>query len=980
MADGKKEIVVRVVTETKGGGSSGGGGGAGGNASLTKKTTDELEKQLKIETNLIQKKKILNELIKRETKAVGGVTDKAKALGKEWQANQKKLASFNKAVKTGSAGWGQAISSFQFKFNALGNIMANVTSTITRGFVSAIKSIINVSADFEEQMSAVKAITGATGEEFNKLRKDAVRLGGATIFTSKQVGELQEAYAKLGFSTNEILNVTEATLDLAAATGEGLAESAKIAGSTLRAFGLDASQMTSVIDTMAKSFTSSALDLEKFRESMKFVAPVARSAGFSIAETTAVLATLADTGLYGSLAGTSFKNILLKMSDASSDLSKEAGGASRGLDGMAKMFENLTANGFDLTEALELTDQRAVTAFSTLSRAIPTVKELAEEIKNAAGISKEMAETRMDNFRGSVEKLEGAWESLVLQINESNSGLRLFVDWLTKVVEEVGLMLTSVDDIVKFEGLRRANEEFKRWNATLTETDDKLAMADGYMTEANKTIKEQTKLLKEESDELEKLRNKWFTDPGLVREQIEDVNLIRITIEEQKALVEKLTEFKKEEINRNKEFSEEERLRKLAELERDKKTADKAAEERLAELEKFNKARQSALDVAEKIRINTIKNETQRLIAEENFRYDKQMRLLNSFLKEKTLTEEEHQKASLEAWQAYNDNVVMIYAEGFNSVLDELKKGFEEKVGMSMDKYLDDFEKRMREGKGRKVITETENVIKTVSESIREFLLFNASLTGEQLDTMRTSAQEATRFIVDQMEKMASKRTEIADRAVADSERQVNQAQRALEIELELAEVGFASNVSLRQRELEEAKKAQDAALAQQKAAQEQERKIQALTQASSLITASANILAGTARDPVSLGVAIGSIALMLGTFIATQAKIKDAVKYAEGGEIGGRKHSAGGTLIEAEQGEFVVRASEYAKNKELVNAINDGKLSGEWKTLNSDLNVSLDDTDTARLMNKHFGSSTQHFDWGRIEKRGNTIRKVRYA
>ena len=84
-------------------------------------------------------------------------------------------------------------------------------------------------------MAAVKAISGATSDQFKELEADALRYGKTTVFTATQVAQLQEEFARLGFTTSEIQNATRATLDLAAATGESLSNSAQIAGSTLRA-------------------------------------------------------------------------------------------------------------------------------------------------------------------------------------------------------------------------------------------------------------------------------------------------------------------------------------------------------------------------------------------------------------------------------------------------------------------------------------------------------------------------------------------------------------------------------------------------------------------------------------------------------------------------------------------------------------------------------------------------------------------------
>lgn len=131
--------------------------------------------------------------------------------------------------------------------------------------VGGISGLINKSKEFDKAFSNLAAVTGKTKDEIASLKENAKDLGATTAFTATQVLELSTEFAKLGFSTTEILNASEATLDLAAAAGVDLAEAATVAGSTLRGFGLDTEETQRVVDVMAKSFTSSALDMEKFK-------------------------------------------------------------------------------------------------------------------------------------------------------------------------------------------------------------------------------------------------------------------------------------------------------------------------------------------------------------------------------------------------------------------------------------------------------------------------------------------------------------------------------------------------------------------------------------------------------------------------------------------------------------------------------------------------------------------------------------------
>ena len=203
---------------------------------------------------------------------------------------------------------------------ALGGLVAKLglTTVAMYGTSRAISAVVSVGAGFEKTMSNVAAISGATGQELKALEDNAKELGSTTVFTASQVAGLQTEFAKLGFSSKEITGVTKDTLALASATGSELSVAAAVAGQTLRAFGLDVSETSTVTDTMALSFSRSALDMDKFTNSMTYVAPIAKQVGFSVEETTAILGTLANAGIDGSMAGTSLRKIFLELGNENS--------------------------------------------------------------------------------------------------------------------------------------------------------------------------------------------------------------------------------------------------------------------------------------------------------------------------------------------------------------------------------------------------------------------------------------------------------------------------------------------------------------------------------------------------------------------------------------------------------------------------------------------------------------------------------------
>ncbi len=259
-------------------------------------------------------------------------------------------------------------------------------------------------ADFEQSMAKVKAVSGATGDEFKKLEKLALDLGASTRFTASQVAELQLNYSKLGFIPDEITKITEATLDLALASGEDLATSATVAGSTLRAFGLQAEDMIMVTDVMAKSFSSSALDLMKFQVSMSSVAPVAKALGLSLQETTAMLGVMINNGIEASTAGTMLRNMMLKAT----------------ADGftMSEAFAAINSSTDKAGKALEYFDKRAVASAIVISENSTSLQKLTTTLDNSKGAAGEMADIMDNTMQGALFRMKSALEGAGIAFGE----------------------------------------------------------------------------------------------------------------------------------------------------------------------------------------------------------------------------------------------------------------------------------------------------------------------------------------------------------------------------------------------------------------------------------------------------------------------------------------------------------------------------------------------------------------------------------
>ena len=306
----------------------------------------------------------------------------------------------------------------------------NLSRSISAPLIGLGAISVKTFSGFEAEMSKVKAVSGATADQFKRLESQAKELGATTTFTATEVAGLQTEFAKLGFTASEIDKVTESTLYLAQAGGAELGRAAEVAGATLRAFGLDAAETGRVTDVMAKSFATSSLDMETFAEAMKTAAPIAKATGVSMEETSAMLGALANNGIKGSIAGTALKKIL-------SELHQEG-------KPMRQTFRELASQNINLAEANDLVGERAKGALMILTEQMGIVDGLTESYENAQGSAAAMAEEMMDNTAGAFKTLQSATEGALIELGQAITNNEIFKNILQGLTRTMGKITDAI--------------------------------------------------------------------------------------------------------------------------------------------------------------------------------------------------------------------------------------------------------------------------------------------------------------------------------------------------------------------------------------------------------------------------------------------------------------------------------------------------------------------------------------------------------
>lgn len=318
---------------------------------------------------------------------------------------------------------------------AFAGVVTSITAAsaaLTAGAAYAIKA----GMDFEAQMSRVKAISGATTDEFQQLNEQAKQLGADTAFSASQAAEGMENLASAGFGVSEIMKAMPGMLDLAASSGEDLATSSDIAASTLRGFNLAASEAGHVADVLAKNAAQTNAAVVDTGYAMKYVAPVAYTAGWSLESVAAAIGTLANAGIKGEQAGTTLRGALTRLmnpTDKMTEAMDEVGFAVYDTSGKMKPLSQIVAELREKTKDLtdEQRNQIIATIFGTealsgmqvlLQAGGKSLDEMTESLIASDGAAKEMATTMQDNLKGAIEQLKGSAETLGISLYESIDG------------------------------------------------------------------------------------------------------------------------------------------------------------------------------------------------------------------------------------------------------------------------------------------------------------------------------------------------------------------------------------------------------------------------------------------------------------------------------------------------------------------------------------------------------------------------------
>ena len=397
---------------------------------------------------------------------------------------------------------GKKMEAFGDSVTSAGQKIMPASMAVTGLGAAAVKT----ATDFDEGMSKVAAISGATGDDLDALRDKAREMGAKTKFSASEAADAMNYMAMAGWKTGDMLEGIEGIMNLAAASGEDLATTSDIVTDALTAFGLTAQDSGHFADILAAASSNANTNVAMMGETFKYCAPIAGALGFSAEDTAEAIGLMANAGIKSTQAGTALRTIMNNLSgevkitgaalgevtiattnadgsmrDLSDILSDCRGAFSQlseseqaaaaealvGKNAMSGFLALMNAGEGDIEKLSSAIDSCSDTFVKTVDGAIIPMSQALEEgvewIEEYNGVSEKMAAVMQDNLGGQLTILKSQIQELAISFGEMLtpairaivSRVQAFVDKLNgmsesqrKAVLTIGLIIAALGPLL----------------------------------------------------------------------------------------------------------------------------------------------------------------------------------------------------------------------------------------------------------------------------------------------------------------------------------------------------------------------------------------------------------------------------------------------------------------------------------------------------------------------------------------------------
>jgi TP901 family phage tail tape measure protein len=339
---------------------------------------------------------------------------------------------------------------------AFGLQALTVAGAVT-ALIGVFKSAADVVVQFDKALSSIRALGGEYADNIDALGEAAKTAGINFGFTATESLGAVEALAKAGVSTADILGgALTGALTLAAAGNLDVATAAETASKAMTQFGLSGKDIPKLADLLAAGAATATGDVTDFAQALNQAGLVASQAGIPIEETVGALTAFAAAGLLGSDAGTSFRTMLLRLQNPSKESAKEmerlginAFNAQGEFIGLEKLAGQLQTQLAGLTQEqrsaalAQIFGSDAVRAANVLyTQGAEGIAKYNDQV-NQSGFAAQVAAEQTDNLAGDLDRAKGAWQALVLGIEDGSNSIGTSV---RSIIQSFTDLIGAIDD------------------------------------------------------------------------------------------------------------------------------------------------------------------------------------------------------------------------------------------------------------------------------------------------------------------------------------------------------------------------------------------------------------------------------------------------------------------------------------------------------------------------------------------------------
>ena len=343
-------------------------------------------------------------------------------------------------------------------FGAMAAIGGKAVTAVGSALKSVTTSAVSAGMSFENAMSSVAAISGATGTNFESLSKKAKEMGASTKYTATEAANAMEYMAMAGWKTADMLSGIDGIMNLAAASGSDLARTSDIVTDALTAFGKQAKDSGEFADVLAAASANANTNVDLMGETFKYVGSVAGAMGYSIQDISLATGLMANSSIKGSAAGTALRSTITRMakpteesSMAMSALGLSLTDTNENMKSFGEVMKDMRKSMQGMTEdekasyAAMLGGQEAMSGLLAIANASDEdFNKLSDAINNAAGSAEKMAGIKMDNLQGAVDELKSGMEGLgITAFEQASESLKGFAENAISVINNLNQKLSD---------------------------------------------------------------------------------------------------------------------------------------------------------------------------------------------------------------------------------------------------------------------------------------------------------------------------------------------------------------------------------------------------------------------------------------------------------------------------------------------------------------------------------------------------------